>query len=56
MQIEPSRKTPVLGVDPNWALEVLKRIVDDIVTKKVNSRTFNTATDMNSTSRIYRRN
>ena len=46
VQTEPSRKTPFLGVDPNWALQVLKRIVDDILKNKVNSRRLNTATDI----------
>ena len=46
VQPEPSRKTPVLGVNPNWALQVLKRIVDDILKNEVNSRRLNTATDI----------
>ena len=43
---QPSRKTPLLGVEPNWALKVLKRIVDDIVDNKVNSRNLNKASDI----------
>ena len=43
---ESSRKTPFLGVDPEWALKVLKRIVDDILKQKVNSRLLNTKTDI----------
>ena len=46
VQTEQSRKTPVLGVDPKWALQVLKRIVDDILKDEVNSRRLNTATDI----------
>ena len=46
VQAEPSRKTPLLGVDPNWALQVLKRIVDDILKNQVNSRLLNTAADI----------
>ena len=46
VQSEPSRKTPVLGVDPNWALQVLKQIVDDILKNEVNSRRLNKATDI----------
>lgn len=46
VQAEPSRKTPVLGVEPDWAVQVLKRVVDDILRNKVNSRTLNTATDI----------
>ena len=34
VEVEPSRKTPLLGVEPMWALEVLKRIVDDILKGK----------------------
>ena len=41
-----SRKTPLLGVEPKWALEVLKRIVDDILTGKVDSRRLNRASDI----------
>lgn len=46
VQDEPSRKTPFLGVDPKWALKVLKRIVDDISKNKVNSRHLNKASDI----------
>lgn len=46
VEIEPSRKTPVLTADPKWALEVLKRIVDDILKGEVNSRQLNRATDI----------
>lgn len=46
VQTEPSRKTPLIGVDPKWALLVLKRIVDDILRNEVNSRRLNTATDI----------
>ena len=46
VQDEGSRKTPVLGADPEWALSVLKRIVDDILSKKVNSRDLNKASDI----------
>ena len=45
-QTDTSRKIPVLGADPNWALQVLKRIVDDILRNRVNSRTLNTTTDI----------
>ena len=45
-QTEPSRRTPLVGVDPKWALQVLKRIVDDILKNEVNSRRLNTATDI----------
>lgn len=46
VQTESSRKTPLMGVDPKWALQVLKRIVDDILKNEVNSRRLNTATDI----------
>ena len=46
MEMEPSRKTPLLAVDPKWALEVLKRIVDDILKGDVNSRRLNRALDI----------
>ena len=42
----PDRTTPYLDVDPTWALEVLTRIVDDILSGDVNSRRLNTATDI----------
>ena len=41
-----SRKTPLLGVDPEWALRVLKRIVDDILSGVVDSRQLNRTTDI----------
>ena len=43
---EGSRKTPTLGVDPKWALAVLRRIVDDILSGEVDSRRLNRATDI----------
>ena len=43
---EPSRKTPLLGVEPKWGLQVLKRIVDDILNGAVNSRLLNKRTDI----------
>ena len=46
VETEPSRKIPLLGVEPKWALQVLKRIIDDIVKGEVNSRRLNTATDI----------
>ena len=46
VQTEPSRRTPLMGVDPKWALQVLKRIVDGILKNEVNSRQLNTATDI----------
>ena len=46
VETEPSRKTPILGGEPKWALQVLKRIVDDIVKGTVDSRRLNTATDI----------
>ena len=46
VQTEPDRKTPLLGVDPNWALQVLKRILDDIVNNVVDSRRLNRASDI----------
>ena len=46
VQTDSSRKTPLLGVDPNWALQVLKRIVDDILKNEVNSRRLNTTTEI----------
>jgi len=46
VQHEGSRKTPILGVDPQWALSVLKRIVDDILSNTVNSRNLNKASDI----------
>ena len=46
VQTEPSRKTPLLGTEANWALRVLKRIVDDIVKGNVNSRLLNTTKEI----------
>ena len=46
VQDDGSRKTPLLGVEPAWALNVLKRIVDDILNNKVNSRHLNKASDI----------
>ena len=46
VETEQSRKTPLLAADPKWALEVLKRIVDDILKGDVNSRRLNRATDI----------
>ena len=46
VETEASRKTPLLGVEPKWALEVLKKIVDDILTGEVNSRRLNRASDI----------
>ena len=46
VETEPSRKTPLLTADPEWALNVLKRIVDDIISGDVNSRRLNRATDI----------
>ena len=42
----PRGKIPILGVDPQWALDVLKRIVDDILKGDINSRRLNRATDI----------
>ena len=46
VQDKQSRKTPFLGADPEWVLRVLKRIVDDILNSKVNSRNLNKASDI----------
>ena len=46
VETEPSRKTPLLAADPKWALEVLRRIVDDILKGDVDSRRLNRATDI----------
>ena len=46
VEVEPSRKTPLLSADPEWALDVLKRIVDDILKGVINSRRLNRATDI----------
>ena len=40
------RRTPILGSKPKWALNVLKRMVDDIVSGKVDSRSLNRASDI----------
>ena len=40
------RKIPLLSVDPRWVIEVLKRIVDDVLEGTVNSRRLNRATDI----------
>lgn len=45
-QVEPNRRIPLVGVDPKWALQVLMRIVDDILKNEVNSRRLNTTTDI----------
>lgn len=45
-KMEGSRKTPYLGTDPKWALAVLRRIVDDILSGDVDSRRLNRATDI----------
>lgn len=39
-------KIPLLSVDPKWAIEVLKRVVDDILKGTVNSRRHNRATEI----------
>ena len=46
VESEPSRKTPLLAAEPKWTIEVLKRIVDDILKGIVNSRRLNRATDI----------
>ena len=35
-----------MSVDPKWAIEVLKRVVDDILKGTVNSRRLNRATEI----------
>ena len=40
------RKTPILGVEPKWAVQVLKRIVDDILKGAVDSRRLNRVSDI----------
>ncbi len=45
-KMDGERKTPVLGTDPKWALAVLRRIVDDILSGDVDSRRLNRATDI----------
>ena len=44
--MDGERKTPILGTDPKWALAVLRRIVDDILSGDVDSRRLNRATDI----------
>lgn len=39
-------KIPLLSLDPKWAIEVLKRVVDDILKGTVNSRRLNRATEI----------
>ena len=46
VETEPSRKTPLLSTDPEWALKVLRRIFDDILKGEVNSRRLNRASDI----------
>ena len=46
VEVKGGRKTPVLGTEPKWALAVLRRIVDDILSGVVNSRRLNRATDI----------
>ena len=46
VETESSRKTPLLGVEPKWALRVLKRIVDDILKGVVDSRRLNRSSDI----------
>ena len=46
VQTEAERKTPVLRTEPKWALAVLRRIVDDILSGVVDSRRLNRATDI----------
>ena len=46
VETEPSRTTPTLGVEPSWAVRVLKRIVDDILKGEVDSRRLNRASEI----------
>ena len=46
VETEGSRRTPILGADPKWALAMLRRIVDDILSGDVDSRRLNRATDI----------
>ena len=46
VEADLSRKTPILGVEPKWAVRALKRIVEDIVKGEVNSRRLNRASDI----------
>lgn len=39
-------KTPMLSSDPKWALQVLRRIIDDVQQGKVDSRDLNKASDI----------
>ena len=39
-------KIPLLSVDPKWGIEVLKRVVDDILKGTVNSRRLNRASEI----------
>lgn len=43
---EGGRKTPLLGSEPEWALAVLRRVVDDIMSGEVDSRRLNRAADI----------
>ena len=45
-EVGGERKTPILGTEPKWALAVLRRIVDDILSGVVDSRRLNRATDI----------
>ena len=45
-KLDGDRKTPTLGTDPKWALNVLRRVVDDILSGDVDSRRLNRATDI----------
>ena len=45
-KITGDRKTPILGTEPKWALAVLRRIVDDILSGDIDSRRLNRATDI----------
>ena len=46
VEMDGERKTPILGTNPKWALAVLRRIVDDILSGVVDSRRLNRATDI----------
>ena len=45
-EMDGERKTPIVGKDPKWALNVLRRMVDDILSGVVDSRRLNRATDI----------
>ena len=45
-EMDGGRKTPNLATDPKWALDVLRRIVDDILSGDVDSRRLNRASDI----------